>query len=143
MKLIFGLMLILAVVLIAMYYGGGSATYDPTQQGLGAKAAITPGMTWRKVLDIAGGPGKWCRIVERTHKNFAGEEIREYEPTADSAYRQGCIRERLNEGDLPFGFMVTYQFSRSVAFLVVFDGVGKVVRLEDTASEADLLQLGD
>ena len=143
MKMIFGLLLLMAIGWGVVYYVGGSASFDPTQQGRDARAAITTGMTWSQVLDVAGAPGKWSKLVRKQHKNFQGEIVETIDPSPSVDYRKGSISRHLRDGNLPDGFMVTYTFSRSVAFFVEFVGSGKVAEVRDAPTEADLLQMGD
>ncbi len=142
MKLVLVLLLLLGIGLVVMFYSGGTASFDPTQQGLDAKAAITPGMTWPQVLAAAGKPGRWARIVlEKKKDPFSGVETLVPVEKAASDYRDGSIDSRLKAGELPDGFVVYYTFSKSVAFKVSFDGAGLVERLNDLRTEVDLLDM--
>jgi len=142
MKVVIILLLLIAVGLTVAYYSGGSATYDPTQQGLAARAAITPGMTWPQVLAAAGKPGKWAKIVlEKQKSPFGGGEILVPVRKPPTDYRDGAIELRLKDNALADGFVVTYRFSRSVGFFVEFDGQGIVLEVLDAVTETDLLDM--
>ena len=61
-----GLMILLVLgvgVGAAVYFYGGVADFDPSEQGRQAKAAIKPGMTWKKVIDVARKPREYRMYV--------------------------------------------------------------------------------
>lgn len=142
MKAVAILLLLMAIGGAALIYGGGFASFDPTQQGLDAKANITPGMTWTKVIDVAGEPGKFSRILRKTEQ-IGGREIEVFKSEPESKYTYQKVATAIDEGIVPWGFIVTYNFSQSVAFAVTFDDTGIVKGVDDMPTMADLLQLND
>ena len=142
MKAVAILLLLIAIGGVALIYGGGFASFDPTQQGLDAKANITPGMTWTKVIDVAGEPGKFSRILRKTEK-IGGQEIEAFRPEPESKFTREKVATAIDEGTVPWGFLVYYNFSQSVAFAVTFDDTGIVTGLHDLTTMADLLQMND
>jgi hypothetical protein len=50
------------------------------------------------------------------------------------------LEPRLANNEVPHGFILSYLFSNSVAFAVVFDETGAVTEVHDEETMADLLQ---
>ena len=51
MRFLLGMVVSIALLLVVVYYVGGVKGWDPSQQGLDARAKITPGMSWKKVFE--------------------------------------------------------------------------------------------
>ncbi len=150
MKVVIILIALVAVGLAAIYYFSGYATFDPTKEGLEAKEAIEPGMSWTEVLDIAGEKAKY-QEVSKQKASAVGSMATVLDSDEEEGYvlvaapKQPFDRKRvaglLADGKMPYGFVLSYLFSDSVAFRVVFDETGSVVRVDDEQTMADLLQM--
>lgn len=150
MKVVIILLVLIAVGLAAVYYISGYASFDPTQEGLEAKKAITPGMAWTKVLDIAGEKAKYQEVSAEkisavgsmtTVLRAAEEEGFVLVAAPKQAFDRKRVARLLANGEMPYGFALSYAFSNSVAFRVVFDETGSVLTITDEMTMADLLQL--
>jgi hypothetical protein len=142
MKIVVGIIALILVGLAAMYFFGGYKELDPDKQGREAKAAITPGMTFKQVIDAAGKPRK-ARTIS-VHKRKDGDEWIEDEQIGPlSEFKQNVIEDRLRQNNAPYGFILHYYFSDQVAFEVRFDAQGVVEEIYDVRTMADLLQTRD
>jgi hypothetical protein len=150
MKVVIILILLGAVGILAVYYLSGYATFDPSKQGAEAKKAITPGMSWTKVLEVAGEKPKF-QEVSKERQTAVGSMATVLGPADEEGFllvaapKQPFDRKQVAEllagGKMPYGFALSYTFSNSVAFRVVFDQAGSVISVEDEPTMADLLQL--
>ena len=140
MKVILVLIILIAAVCLAVYYFGGAVSFDPSQQGRDAKAAIKPGMTLKKAIAAAGEPRKY-RVINRQVKTIDGQEFEFLKPGAINTFDADRLADRIANNELPHGFILNYTFSDSVAFAVTFDGSGTVVEVEDTTTMADIFQM--
>ena len=97
---------------------------------------ITPGMSWKKVLDVAGENPKYRSIsLVKEKKGFEHETM-----GPEVEFNRSRLASRINNGEVPQGFMFVYRYSERVAFAVRFDGNGKVTDVQDVMTMADLLQ---
>ena len=135
-------MVIIALGLAAMFYGGGSSGFDATQQGKDARAAIGPGMSWKQVFDVAREPRKYQTIHRKVIK-VGGEELETFEPGPPNRFVLDTFKKRIANNEYLYGFLVTYEYSNQEAFIVHFDGTGTVKFVEDATTMADLLQTRD
>ncbi len=142
MKATLMIVLLLAVMGAGIYFWGGYQSFDPSQQGRDAKAAIRPGMPYKQVLDAAGDPQDYRVLLRRTRR-VEGKEVAFVEPGPSSKFTRDGLDRRVAGGGCPEGFLFTYVFSNSVAFRVSFDDSGDVVAVEDATTMADLLQMKD
>jgi len=140
MRSILGLLIAVALGWVLMYYAGGYGSFDPSQQGEAAKAAIRPGMSWREAFTFTETPKKYRPIQVRKGR-MGGQDIQTLVPGPAISFRAEGLEQRLAENGLPHGFTVTFTYSSSVAFTVTFDGTGTVVSVEDAFTTADLLQM--
>jgi hypothetical protein len=140
MKVILVLILVAAGAILAFYYGAGYASFDPSEQGRQAKAAIKPGMSWKKVADIAGEPKEYQLFIE-SKKRIGNEERTIVKPGARNRFDPKVLAGRVESNTIPQGFIFHYYFSDSVAFQVQFDGAGTVTGVHDNVTVADLLGL--
>jgi hypothetical protein len=150
MKVAVILILLVAVGLWAVYYFSGYRSFDPTKEGLEAKKAIEPGMSFTEVLEIAGEKAKY-QEVSREKASTVGSMATVLGPAEEEGFvlvaapKQRFDRKRvtglLADGQMPYGFVLSYMFSNSVAFRVVFDETGSVLSVDDEATMADLLQM--
>jgi hypothetical protein len=140
MKVIIGLLVVCAIGGVAIYYGGGYANLDPDQQGKDAKAKITPGVSWKKVVDVAGNPLEWRPFVEQTRGTGANKVVFYKEGPANK-FSADVIGRRVADGKLPKGFTFHYRFSNATEFDVKFDDLGNVEYVTDRITAADLLQM--
>jgi hypothetical protein len=142
MKFVLVVVLLFVVGGAALYYGGGYASFDPSEQGLQAKAALHPGMSWTEVIDVAREPQQY-QPIKRVAKMVNGQEVESFMPGVPVSFDRNAMWERLEGGGVPWGFIFTYQFSHSVAFAVWFDGQGNVTQISDVVTMADLLHTRD
>jgi hypothetical protein len=130
-----------ALFLGVIYYLGGVQGWDPSQQGIDNRAAITPGMAWTKVFDITGDPREYRPLKKKAAG--PGGLLEMVVPGARNKFRRERVAQRLKEVSLPEGFEVTFRYSGKVAFTVTFDLLGNVVRVGDAVTMRDLLQYDD
>lgn len=142
MKVIFVLFVLVAVGWVGVYYVGGYASFDPSEQARLARDAVTPGMTFQEVCEAAGVPRKF-QVIRREVHRVGGVEIVEFKPFAESKTSRENIESRIADGTVPDGFQTTYRYSQSVAFTVKYDGQGTVVDVFDEYTMTDLLQTRD
>ncbi len=142
MKVIIVLLALVAACWAAVYFGGSYGSFDPSEQGRQAKAALAVGMQHSKAFDVCGDPRK-VRKIRRQVREFQGEEIETFIPGPVVKTTRERVAERVKSGDFPHGFVIPYRFSESVAFAVHFDSTGTVEYVEDLATMADLLQYKD
>jgi len=138
MKAIISIVVVLAIAMAAVYYWGGYRTFDPSEQGRQAKAAIKPGMTWKQVIDKAGKGGKFRSIVVTTRK-IRGEDVTDTILGPPVELNTDRIAAKLSANEMRDGFIIQYDFSQSVAFSVFFDSTGLVTDIQDNLTMADLL----
>lgn len=137
-KVIVVILVLAGLALFAAYQWGGFSSFDPTEQGREAKAAIAPGMQWTKVVDLAGEPGHY-RIIREVVKRTSGEEVKTYDPGIKRKFRYDEIKQEIAAGTAQHGFIFEYYFSAQAAFQVAFDGSGVAEWIGDIATVADLL----
>ena len=142
MKTLSKLVVVVALILIAIYYIGGLKGWNPTQQGKDARAAIGPGMTWNQVFNVTGEPRKYQPMMKKTRR-FGGETVEYFEPGPLNTFNPDTFGTRVKENALPHGFLCTFRYSGSVAFTVSFDGTGTVVGITDAVTMSKLLQYDD
>lgn len=142
MKLIIGLLVLVGIGWAVMYYAGGYNTFDASDQGIKAKAAITPGMTWKKAFDVTDDPKKW-QVIQREVSTLGGQQIETFKPGPQAPFTRENLEKRLQENSIPHGFQCTFAYSDSVAFTIVFDGFGDVDHVEDAVTMTDMLQMKD
>jgi hypothetical protein len=138
-KAAIALLVIVAAILLGVYYFGGVSSYDPTARGREAKAALSAGMTWTQVLDAAGEPG-WYELVDKfIEQGPLGVELVDYRPGAKTRFERQRVQQDIADGKVPYGFIFRYYFSPQVAFRVWFNSNGLVQSIEDVMTMADLL----
>jgi len=142
MKFMLGLLLLVGIGWATVYYAGGYGSFDPNKQGQQARAAVSPGMTHTKAFDACGDPHRVQKIRREVEK-VGGEEIEIFVPGPPADTTRERINERIANGDFPYGFVIPYRFSQSVAFAIHFDEAGIVTQIEDLATMANLLQYKD
>lgn len=140
MKVVIVLLILLGAAIFGVYQWGGYKTLDPDQQAADAKAAITPGTNWQKVVQIAGDPKQYQVIIVEKEDEETGEPLLT-KPGPRNKYSHRGLSERIADGGLPNGFIFAYQFSARSAFEVYFDGMGNVIYVQDMATMTDLLQM--
>ena len=142
MRLVLGLLVVVAVGWVMIYFAGGYSTFDPSEQGRQAKAALRPGMSFVQACDITGDPRKF-RIINRKTKRVGDEEIVMMVPAPPVKITRERIETRLAEGSLPWGFLVSFTYSTTVAFTVRYDDTGAVVEVSDDMTLANWMEQGD
>ena len=135
MKAVIVLVVLLGLVVAGVYFFGGYRTLNPNEQGEKAKAAIKPGMSWTKVLDIAGKNPKYRSMSILKDKD--GNESTKV--GIEVEFDRSKLAGRVKNGEVRAGFKFVYRFSEKVAFEVTFDGSGNVDSVEDIMTMADLL----
>jgi len=138
MKAIVALLGVFGLAVGGLYLFGGYRSFDPDKQGRDAKAAITPGMTFNQVLAVAGEKPKLHTISLQTSQ-VGGRTVTQRRVGPPVAFDKNKVAGGITSGRYANGFMLSYIFSQQVAFNVLFDNVGAVVSIEDTATIADLL----
>jgi hypothetical protein len=137
-KVIIASLVLLGVAVFAAYHWGGVGSFDPTAQGRKAKAALTPGMPWVKVVDAAGAPHKYALLVERV-KKVGGQDVRMLEPGVPQRFTPDALKADITGGAAPYGFVFDYRITEHVAFRVTFDKTAVVESVGDLRTMADLL----
>ena len=135
MKALFILIILVVIAGAAVYYFGGYASFDPTEEGRQAKAAISPGMTLEQVVDTIGPPGKYAELVKIEKQ---GQEY--IDETGLMGFTLENVRYRIDNNEVPECFFLNYHFSPQASFQVHFDATGVVTHLKDNITMADLLQ---
>lgn len=118
----------------AVYLIGGYGSFDPTEQGNKAKAAITPGMTWNQVVAAAGQPQKY-RVFRLEKKRDIEDLVR----SGQLDFDLDLFTNDMKAKNFAHGFIFEYVFSQQAAFRVNFDAAGRVEYVEDLKTMADLL----
>ena len=134
MKLLIGLIVLGGIGIGAVYLVGGYASFDPTEQGTQAKAAITPGMTWNQVITAAGKPQRYRVFRLEKRRNF--EELVQ---SGQLRFDMDLFTNDMTNKSFVHGFIFEYVFSPQAAFTVRFDAAGRVDVIEDLKTMADLL----
>jgi hypothetical protein len=137
MKVVLILIVIVAVVGFIAFKYGGIGAFDPSEQGKQVKADIKPGMTFQKVIDLAGEPREYSSLIRKVEM-VDGEEIEMLSESVYVRFDKARFIKRLDDGELKWGFAFPYDFSKSVAFQVNFAGDGTVIDVQDLLTEADL-----
>jgi hypothetical protein len=132
LKVIVGVLVLGGIGLAIAYYVGGAGSFDPTAQGRKVRAAITPGMTWQQVINVAGEPGKYQTILPKKHGGTP-------EPGALVRFDRNSLVQELATNVHQYGFVFPYTFSEARRFLVYSDPKGVVEYVADAVSMADLL----
>jgi len=142
MKVIFVLLALVGAGWLAVYYGGGYGSFDPSDQGRKARAAVAPGMSHTQAFDACGDPRK-VRKIRRVVERVDGREVVTFRPGPEVETTRERLEQRIKEDAFPHGFVVGYRYSESVAFAVHFDKDGTVEYVEDLRTMADLLQYNE
>lgn len=142
MKLIIGLLVVMGIGWVVVYYAGGYSSFDPDEQGMQAKAALSPGMPWKDAFAATGDPKKW-QVVRRETVRVNGEDVDVFKPGPSMPFTRDNLEKRLEENSVPHGFLCTFVYSNATAFTVEFDGLGAVAEVRDAITQADLLQTRD
>ncbi len=132
MKLFAGIVVLAAIALVIAYYVGGTRSFDPTEQGRKARAAIAPGMTWQQVIDVAGEPNKYQTMLP---KKAGGVP----EPGALVSFDRNSLVSELATNVHRHGFVFPYAFSEASRFQVFFDSKGVVQQVADMLGMPDFL----
>ena len=142
MKALLALLVLIALGWVVVYYAGGYHSFDPSEEGRQAKAALSPGMPFGQACDVTGDPREY-QIISRKVRRVGDEEIVTMVPAQPVKCTRDRINERLAEGSLPYGFLCTFRYSNTVAFTVSYDDTGAVMEVFDAATIADLLDQRD
>ncbi len=137
MKAVLTLLVLVGVGLVVVYYIGGASTFDPSEQGRQARAALKPGTAFGTACDLTGNPNKFQIINRKVHR-MHGQEIVTLVPAPLVKTSRERIEERVAEGSLPYGFLCTFTYSSSVAFTVKYDDTGAVVSVVDAVTRDSL-----
>lgn len=142
MRAVLGLIVVLGAAGWLVYEYGGFKSFDPSKQGKEAREQIQPGMSWKKVVDVAGEPREY-QAMQRVTKMIGGQEQVLIKPGPANKFNAGAIQDRIDGGTVEDGFQFSYRFSQSVAYTVVFDANGDVRHVADNATITDLLDMRD
>jgi hypothetical protein len=138
-----GILIVLVLLAVGGFFlvkYGGIGSFDPTEQGKQAKAAIKTAMTWKQVIDEIGEPGNFSMIIRKIEE-IDGEKFELFEPTVESRFKKDRFIKRFDDGEYEWGFLFLYQFSPTVAFQVKFGGDGLVSAVTDSRTIGDLWDL--
>ena len=138
MRFFLGLLVAAGIGFVILTFAGGYTSFDPSEKGLKAKAALTPGMSFDQACDLSGDPKKF-RIINRKVRTERGREIVTMVPSPEVKTSRERIKERLNEGSLPYGFICTFLYSADVAFDVQYDDTGAVKQVYDVKTMANMM----
>jgi len=138
MKAIVIILVVLGLGLGLVYFYGGYESFDPAQKGKDARAAIQPGMSWEKVIEIAGESPKFC-YINRQVDMVGGTPTETLKPSSPSPFERKRLERHLANNELKDGFILQYKFTETVAFEVVFDDTGTVTGVQNMMTIADLL----
>lgn len=129
MKFLIGLIIVIALALVAVYNFGGFDSLDPAAQAAQFKTSVKPGMTWDQVADVQA-PRK---LVPLDPGTFNGErQALDFDRNTTAAAISG--------GAYPYGFVFKYQFTDAEAYQVIFDETGTTVAVEDLMTARDLFE---
>ncbi len=142
MRLVLGLLVVVALGWVMIYFAGGYSAFDPSEQGRQARTALRAGMSFKQACDITGDPRKF-RIINRKTERIGGEEIVMMVPAPVVKITRERIDTRLAEGSLPYGFLCPFTYSATVAFTVTYDDTGTVVNVSDDVTVANWMEQGD
>ncbi len=136
MKVVVIIVLLAIAGVCLLVYSGSSIeeSFDPTQQGKDARAAISDCATWTEVIDKIGEPSFWR------------EGASDFDFLYKTRYEAGArdeIAGMMENGDLQFGFSFLYKYSASATFAVNFDRNGKKLNIQDKMSAKDLMGTDD
>ena len=128
-RTIFRLMAVGTLALVALYFGGGYHTFNPSDHAHRARSVIAPEMTWQQVLDRAGAPVRYGRTPASYRRPGGGAD------SLDATRLWVFNRQRL-EADIAGeamkgGFAFYYRFTTEDAFWVMFDPSGRVSQVID------------
>jgi hypothetical protein len=137
MKVVLILIIIVAVGGFIAFKYGGIGSFDPSEQGRQVKAAIKPGMTYQKVMELAGEPREYSSLIRKVEM-VDGEEVEVFSESIYVRFDKARFIKRLDDGELKWGFAFPYDYSKSVAFQVNFAGDGTVIDVHDLITEADI-----
>ncbi|UCC29040.1 MAG: hypothetical protein JSU86_12640 [Phycisphaerales bacterium] len=139
MKAFIALLVLIGLGWVVLYYAGGYGSFDPSEQGRQARAALRPGMPFGQACDITGDP-KYYRIINRKVRRINGQEVAMMVPAPPVKCTRDRISQRLAEGSLPYGFTSTFTYSTTVAFTVTYDDTGAVKKVVDAVTMADWME---
>lgn len=132
MKFLIGLLVLGGIALGAVYFLGGTNQFDPNEQGRKARAAIQPGMSWKKVVEVAGAPKRYQTFIPRGEKGLL-------QPGASVKFDRASMETELKNNVHKHGYQFNYLFTEAIAFDVVFDPQGNVTHVQNQTTVADLL----
>ena len=132
MKATIAVLILLAVAGYFVYsYAKSSAdSFDPTEQGREARAAVEECTSWTEVLDRVGTPPKW--------RDSTSDFDFTYTERFDDTTRE-FITGKLAENAYAYGFSFFYRFTDAVTFAVNFDRYGKLSNIQDKEGKGALM----
>lgn len=136
MKIAFGLIALVIVVLAVAFFAGGFSSPSIAEQVQNFNAKVQPGMTWEQVLAVTQ-PKQWSGIA--TVQTEDGMETQTGQPTR---FVLEQAKQSITGGTLE-GFVFYYSFSPEENYEVHFNAAGKVTGPpERQRSMGDLMDLG-
>ena len=135
MKALFFLIVIVVIACAALYFYGGYSSYDPTEEGRQARAAVSPGMSLEQVIEAIDQPRAYVEFIKTSQQ---GQEF--VKPSPEMGFTLENVRYRIDNNEVPEGFYIVYYYSPQASFQVHFDSTGVVTQLTDNKTIADLLQ---
>lgn len=135
MKVVFGLFAVLAVLGFLLYQFGGLAGYDPAEQADEFIAAVKPGDSYTKVLDLRP-PKTWAVLDYSNEYDLDGRG-------ASQDFDEPAFRDAMTKAAGPTdGFVFEYVFDAEHVYDLWFDSTGKLTSIEDAYTASDLLNGG-
>lgn len=138
MRTLITFVIVVGGIVAGVWYLVENSKFDPDAQGEQAFTSIKPGMTWKKVVDVAGEPRNW-QEVQIKKRSSGGIEWEEMELAVAGKYEASVVRRRIDDASLPDGFVFPYMFSARYAFSVWFDQDGYVTEVTKDRTAADLI----
>jgi hypothetical protein len=138
MKVVIGIVVLIAIGAAVVYFGGELFRFDPNKQAQDAMASITPGMTWQQVIDTVGDPQKVQVFIER-EEMIGGEKTTVIKPGQPFDYNKSRHVNRIDNGEMPHGYIFVYWYSNASAFDVTFDPDGTVTYVSEKMTPNSLL----
>jgi hypothetical protein len=137
MKPVFIMIAIGGLAIAGFYFFGGYRDLDPSEQGRQAKAAIKPGMSWKKVIDAAGEPQS-SQVFYRKAIEVNGEMQDEVRLAPRHVFDLAEHNRLDQKGELTDGFIFRYDISPDCSFEVAFDEQGDVIDVSDAITISDV-----
>jgi hypothetical protein len=129
MKKVVGLLVLVGIIIAGIYGLRSLGSFDPVKQGKDTMAKIGPGMSWKKVVDIAREPQEFYIISLDTRK-VDGKTVETLKRGPSVRFNKDAVAKRISDNAMPHGFTFTYRYSSSLEYDVDFDNTGTVTSVD-------------